>query len=393
MSTSAPATDYLDYVELTFTTDEQALADAAVVSLQASWPDWQPNDGDVEVVLIETLAPFATAAAQQASQMPPEAFVALGTKLYGIAIEDGVPASTTVTLTFQDAVGGYLVPAGSEFELSGFAFSTALDVTSAAGSNTAPGVEVVANDVGAAFNDLTDSEWASVTLPVFVTNLATEAPTAGGVDPQTTDDYLNMLSRELQMRGRMIVTLPDFELTALDQQGVGRAYAQTLGPRQVAVTLTDDDGNAVSSSIKADLQAIYQAAVLANVTFTFPDATYTEIDIAYTVRSLPGFDPTQLVASIDEQLTTALSPLNYGAMSYASQRSYSAPYGVTGSNWVNDPTIRLNAMIALVGGVAGVQYVEALTINGAAADYTMPGTVALPTPGTFTGTVDVPALA
>ena len=46
----------------------------------------------------------------------------------------------------------------------------------------------------------------------------------------------------------------------------------------------------------------------------------------------------------------------------------------------------------VAGAIQGVNYVTALAINGGAdfEDYTMPGAVALPTPGTFTGTVEFP---
>jgi hypothetical protein len=389
MSTSAPTltgADYpADYVELTFTTDEQTLQDAAIANLQATWTDWEPNDGDLEVVLIETLAPYAVAAAQEAAAMPPAAFIALGTKLYGIPYGEGVPASTTVTLTFQDSAGNYLVSAGSEFDLGGYAFSTVLDVISAVGEDTATGVQVVASDVGTAYNDLTDAAWASVTLPVWVTDLATEAPTAGGVDPQDDYDYLNMLSRELQLRGRMIVTLPDFELVAVDTEGVGRAYAVTDSARNVTVTLTDPEGEPVTAAVKDELAAIYAQATLVNVTTVLADATYTEVSVVYEVMRLPGFDSTQLQASIDATLEQLLSPTGWGTVSVGQP-------GSAATSWASDNTVRITKLISVIGNVPGVAWVvnDSILINGANADLVMPGTVALPTPGTMTGTVDTP---
>lgn len=390
MSTSAPTltgADYpADYVELTFTTDEQTLADNAVANLQATWTDWQPNDGDVEVVLIETLAPYASASAQQASAMPGEAFIALTTKLYGIPFAEGAPAQTTIALTFQDAAGGYYVPAGSEFELSGYAFSTVLDVTSTPGSDTVDGVQIVANDVGVAFNDLTDSNWSSITLPVWVIDLATDAPTSGGVDPQATYDYLNMASRELQIRGRMIVTLPDFEIAAVNTPGVGRAYAHADSARNVTVTLTDSNGQPVAPSVKTALQAVYQAATLVNVTFNLADATYTAVAVNYEVMRQPGFDSTQLQQSINATLSAWLSPTGYGAVSGLGQP------GSGTASWLPDNTVRLNKVVSTIGNVPGVAYVVAnsVKLNGAAADLVLPGTVALPTPGVMTGIVDTP---
>src|ERR1700739_3352572 len=103
------------YVQLDVTTDDQTLADGALSNLQAVWgPAWTPNDGNQEVVLIETLAPFAAVAAANLASMSQEAFVALCTKLWGIAFEEGSPAATTVKLTFQDTNANYYVPAGSE---------------------------------------------------------------------------------------------------------------------------------------------------------------------------------------------------------------------------------------------------------------------------------------
>ena len=389
MSTTAPLVtgpDYpADYVELTFTTDEQTLADDAVANLQTTWPDWEPNDGDVEVVLIETLAPYASASAQQASSMPPEAFIALGTKLYGIPFGEGAPASTTVTLTFQDAAGGYYVPAGSEFELSGYAFSTVLDVTSTAGDDTVEGVQVVANDVGVAFNDLTDSDWSSVTLPIWVTDLVVEAPTSGGVDPQDTYDYLNTASRELQLRGRMIVTLPDFEIAAVNSTGVGRAFAVTDSARNVTVTLTDPKG-CVQSAVKDALMATYQGRDARQRVVRADDASYTEVDVDYEVMGLPGFEPVQLEQSISSTLSAWLSPSGFGVVSMGQPGS--------GMTWLPDNTVRLNKVIATIGNVPGVAYVVAnsVTLNGVEDDLVMPGAVALPTPGPMTGIIDTPAI-
>jgi hypothetical protein len=317
--------------------------------------------------------------------MPPAAFIALGTKLYGIPYGEGVPASTTVTLTFQDATGNYLVGAGSEFDLGGYAFATVLDVTSAVGEDTATGVEVVATDVGTAYNDLTSADWASVTLPVWVTDLATEAPTAGGVDPQDDYDYLNMLSRELQLRGRIIVTLPDFELAAVNTEGVGRAYAVTDSARNVTVTLTDPEGEPVTQAVKDELSAMYAQATLVNVTTTLDDATYTEVSVSYEVMRLPGFDSTQLQASIDATLVQLLSPTGWGTVSVGQPGSGT-------SSWASDNTVRITKLISVIGNVPGVAWVvnDSILINGANADLVMPGTVALPTPGTMTGIVDTP---
>lgn len=389
MSTTTPdltGADFAaDYVTVPFDADETSLADGAVDNLQSKWDGWEPNDADMEVVLIETLAPFAAVAIANASQIPPAALIAIGTKLYGIPFEQGAPAQTTVTLTFIDDAGGYLVPAGSEFDLGAFAFTTVSDVISPAGDTTVAGVQAVAGDVGVAFNDLSGADWAAVTLPVWVTDLAVEAPTYGGVDPQDATDYLNMVSRELQLRGRMVVTLPDYELVAVDTAGVGRAYAETTVDGDVTVYLCDLNGEPVTPLVKAALAAIYAQARLVNTTIALSDFNYTAIDVDYAVIAQSGFDLAQLVVSINSALEGALSPNGYGTVTFGQ-------LGASPVSMESDNTIRVTKLIALIGTVPGVAYVvnDSIQINGVNADFDMPGPVALPTPGDLNGTASLP---
>ena len=218
-------------------------------------------------------------------------------------------------------------------------------------------------------------------MPVWVTNLTTEAATEGGVDAQDDYDYLNYVSRELQLRGRMIVTLSDYEIAAINTGEVGRAYAATVGPRDVEVWLVAPDGNPVADTVKDTLAAIYDTATLVNTTYVLSDANYEAIDVEYSVVALPGYDIAGLVASVNSVLQLQLSPSGWGTVSVGQPGS-----GV--NQWVNDTTVRLNKVIAWIGNVAGVAYVveNSVLINGVAADFEMPGPVALPTPGTMTGT-------
>ena len=118
-------------------------------------------------------------------------------------------------------------------------------------------------------------------MPVWVTNLTTEAATEGGVDAQDDYDYLNYFSRELQLRGRMIVTLSDYEIAAINTGEVGRAYAATTGPRDVTVWLVAPDGNPVAAEVKSNLAAIYDTATLVNTTYTLADPNHAPINVNY----------------------------------------------------------------------------------------------------------------
>jgi hypothetical protein len=47
------------FIEVPIETDADALADNAIDVLQAQWTDWEPNEGDPEVIQIEALSQMA----------------------------------------------------------------------------------------------------------------------------------------------------------------------------------------------------------------------------------------------------------------------------------------------------------------------------------------------
>jgi hypothetical protein len=154
----------------------------------------------------------------------------------------------------------------------------------------------------------------------------------------------------------MVVTLPDYEIVALDTPGVGRAYAVTDSARNITVYLTDPSGLPVPQTVKDTLTATYAAERLVNVTVTLADATYTKINVAYQVVALPGFDPTALVQSVNANLQQTLSPMGWGAVTYGQP-------GAGPSTWINDTVVRLNKIISVIGSTPGVKYVVANSVT------------------------------
>ena len=377
-------TDADAFVQLVITADEATLGDEAIDALRDSWPDWEPNDGDIEVVQIETLAAMFANAAQLASQMPIQAFIAFGTKLLGIAFGTGQPATTTCEFTVEDSVG-YTIPANSQIAIDGYAFALVTDLVFDAGGATTLDALVSAAENSSDYNGLVGANVVGVSMPAFVTAITVDAPTAGGIDPQSEADYAGDLSQELTLTSKAIITLPNFETAAQALPGIARAYAQTDSARNVTVTLVGDNGTIVPDDIKDQLAAIYQANRLVNVTVALADPTFTEIDVTWRVVAYLNFDAADLTARINAALAQNLSPSGWGSTA-SGDPSGGAP------DWTNDTTVRGMKLVQIIGDVQGVNYVEALSINGGAnfADFEMAGDVALPTPGTFTGTVDQP---
>jgi Baseplate J-like protein len=364
-----------DFVELPFTADSASLADAAIEELQRRWEGWEPNDADLEVILIEALAPMAANAAAVAANMPAAALRMIGTKLFEIAYENALPATTLVTVTTVDVSSeDRTISAGSEMEIDGQAFTTVADAIVLALQSEVKGVLVQAVEPGAAGNGLIGSVTAPISMPVWVGTIVLEAVTSDGVDSEEDTAYQNRVSRDLRLRAKTLVTAKDYELQALNEDGIGRAHAfPDVETREMPVCLTDPEGKPALAPVKEALLAEYEKLRLSNWLVKLTDPTYTEVGVKWEVLAYPGYDHGDLEGRINSLLRQVLSPTGYSM--------------IGDGEWWNEPTIYLDKLIALIGNVVGVDRVQKIEINGAAADFTMAGTVPLPTPGAMSGVV------
>jgi hypothetical protein len=375
------------YVEVEFESDEQTLADNAIDRLRARYDDYEPNDGDLEVVLIEAIAPMAANAARVAGLVPSAVFRQILLSLHGLAYGEGAPATTTVTFQLVDG-NPHKIDAGSEVLIDGWVFRVNDTVTNAAGVPTIPAVAVTADQDGEAGNGLVGDVTEPLTALAAVTGFTVDTPTDGGEDPEDDLDFQNKGARELRLQAKTLVTTEDYELMALSVAGVGRAVAiSNAATRTIDVYITDIGGDATPLTVKDALAALYEQFRLSTWAVNIYDATYTSVAVAYTVKAYPGFDHADLIARIDDVLTDVLSPGSWGR-----PKNFGDPGSALG--WTVDTVVRRLKLVDLIGDVDGVDYVVDLTITGAAGgpraangDWPLPGTLPLPTPGVFTGAV------
>ena len=381
-----------DFVDVPFTTDAASLADDALAALQDAWPDWTPNDADQEVVVMEALAPMAADCAEQASQMPAAALRAYGTQMLGIAYDPGLPASTTVTITTVDN-SGYVIPAGSQFNCDGYAFEVVNDADVDAGTTSTSGIDVQCTLPTTEANGLSGDVVAAISMPSFVDTIELDADTANGTDPMDDDTYTNLVSSELRLWTRTLVSAQDYVLLALQQSGIGRAVCQGNSVRAVTVCLAGTDGLPVSSDVKTAYEALCNANRLINNTITVDDPTYSTVNVTYNVLALAGFDTTDLVSRINDMLSDVLSPASYGKPSI----------GQDPTEWINTPVVYPNWVVAQISGVRGVYYVTSLSLTatgpapthtpitpGGDGSITLVGSFPLPEVGTLSGTATAP---
>jgi hypothetical protein len=122
------------------------------------------------------------------------------------------------------------------------------------------------------------------------------------------------------------------------------------------------DGTFVSGADKAILEASLEAQVAANIDVHLIDPTITPVDVAVTVRVIPGYDHDETEAAVLAALAEFLNS----------------------ESWDWDTLVRRNELISVISNAEGVDFVSSLATP--AADVTLPGYAALATSGTFSVT-------
>lgn len=356
----------MPFVSVPFTTSAIQLADAAVENLTTKWPDWEPNDGDMEVIQIESLALIAQAAVETAADVPDGVFRQYGLQLLGEPYQEGGPAIGTATFTAIDTAG-HMSPDVVEIALGGMSFTTADPITIAPGDMSVD-APVTAMESGTAGNELSGAADPITALP-WLDLIAITVPTSGGTEPEDDADYQNRISDRLILQSTTLVTARDYELMALQVAGVGRAVAIGDQARNVTVALTDAAGEAVAQTIKDDVTALYSDYRQVNTAYALIDPTYTTIKVTAALVSVDK----NTAADVDARATAALqdwlSPANWGRPRGLGTEDLPAV-------WVNETVVRYSELLRTLS-VDGVRYVQAATLNGGTVDVNLTGTAPL----------------
>ena len=364
------------YIVVPFTLNAEDLVSEALDRLAENWPGWVPNDGDMEVIQLETLAPIAQDVAEAAATVPDAIFRSYGTDLLDEAYLEGTPAIGTARFTAVDTTG-YTTSASVEFAVQDMAFTTDAPLVIAPGSSTVD-VPITAMEPGALGNGL----WGpgDMLAPLsWVSLVEITSPSFGGSDPETDAEYQERLANKLLLQATTLVTGRDYELMALAQQGIGRAVAIVSQARQVTVAVADTEGELVEQTIKDELAAIYQQYRQVNTTFSIIDPTYTTINATWQLVAIPGFDPETVNDQASSAVEAWLNPAGWGV-----PRGSPVSVGSSGG-WLNETIVRYSELVRVLS-VGGVRYVQAATLNGSNVDVPVTGTAPLTRPGTLTGT-------
>lgn len=382
------------FISAPIVTEPSELAETGFQYMETINPGWTPLDDQLDVWILNAVARQAAELRDVASDVPTSIFRYFGAKLMNLPPTDNTPATVTVTFTAINN-SGYTIPAGYAAgvrDASGvlWGFATSADVVIPNGATTVAGVVMTATVAGAAASGLgaVNQLMELITASNSVLSVKMAGATSGGQDAEDDDVYLDRLTRDLALQAPRPILPADFVAFALNNPAVFRALALdgydavagTYGnARTISVALTGDDGLPLTTPYKTAVLANLQSQREVNFLIYVIDATYTSVDVNYTLGVLPGWNSAAVLAAATLAVQTLLSPVFWANSADDS-----------GVDWVNNPTLRYNDLVGTLYKVPGVQYVNSVTFRTGANPFattnlTLTGPAPLPIPGIVTG--------
>ena len=366
-------------------------------------PGWEAADGNLDTWLIEAFSAEAANLRELVVDVPSAIFRTFGEQIMGVTSRVASPALASATFTAIDDQG-YVIEAGFQLAIprsgnESIAFEVVSEVEILAGqTETAPGVvSLAAVTPGEGSNGLLGP--VEVIEPVdWVQSVVLTAPTAGGDDGQTDEQYLDELSQLMRLVALRPVLPGDFATLALTIPGVGRAVAMDgYDPdtdtwnhdRTVTVVVTDEQGEPLPESIKQQVDDYLQSKREVNFVINVIDAQYEDVDVSSELVTFTGYDPAVVRETVINALTAYLSPANW-------RLGLSSP-SMYGGEVISGPppegghsVVRQYELAVVLNSGLGVDYVETILIDGVDDDFALSGLTTLPRPGAIDAAVTTP---
>jgi hypothetical protein len=333
----------------------------------ARYPDWQDNEGELDVLISEGLARIGAMLFQQLGSVGTEVLRNWGLKIIDIPPIFAAPSSVASTWTMKDAVG-YPIPAGTQVRIARgdgktFGFRVVKDVLVPPGETGSSAGEVLlqATQPGTEFDGLSGPVSLEDRL-TYVDTIELTGITAGGADEEDPDAYLARLIPKLRTLSFSLILTRDFEIDALDTAGIGRALAirgydveaeEENVACAIALAVATTAGSAAPALTKEALEASQRGRLLSGVKYGLLDPTLTPVDVKASVTPLPGFEPAGVTAAAADVLARYLDP-----SLFARPTRPAAAFG----NWVKVDGVYRNDLIAAVDQAPGVDRVVQLDL-------------------------------
>lgn len=275
------------YINIPVDTDPQDILAAAYAFIQALVPGWNPATANLDGWILQAVSSAAAESRDTMAQVGKDIFRFFGNSLINLPPVNAAGATAQTTWTMIDT-DGYTIPDGTQVVIpvtgsDSVAFKTVGAVVVLPGNlSTADGeVTIVAITPGANTSAL-GTIGGVVVLEDPLDFVATPdgivqtAPTQGGQDAESDDDYLGRLATELQLLAPRPIVAADFVVFADQIPGVAGSVAidnyapavneiQTITVTATGGTFTMTEGanttsalayNIIASALQTALQGL-----------------------------------------------------------------------------------------------------------------------------------------
>jgi Baseplate J-like protein len=356
-----------DYVNPPISVDSTDIEDEIYDYIQTYFPNFEPREPHLAVVLSEAFAQQIADTQELASDVPPIIFRYFGRLVRVIPVESA-PATALASLTMRNADGGSwdagelvfrMLLGGDEY----IGMENAEPVVVPPGSTTA-GFVVTALEDGAAPNGNTNP-LELLTVDDRILSVTFAGSVTGGADEEDEDSFLDRLTDRLQLLADRPIVPEDFETyTKALFPTISRVLVLDLynpadntygNERMVTVVPIDADGAAMTgthAAIEAALEAVREVTFIVHTMAP----TYTPITVSATVKRYPGFTDADVKANVESAVASYLSPSNWGQPQFGDRR-----------RWVKEgwDKVRFPEVMTVINNVEGVNYIvnDQITMN------------------------------
>lgn len=222
--------DLTSFVDLRiYDKDAQEVFDYALELVKISLPEWEPAEGNTEVVLLEAMAQQVAEAIFAINRLP-GAVTQILLRLYGIDRDDGEPPVVTVQFNLADGLG-HDIPAGTRLRLDlpgglepvVFLTDTALSIAPGFNSGT---VTVTANrNTVDANGTIAGTRLELLDAIAYVNTVDTTTAVTAGADQETDEAWYTRGVQRFDRLSETLVVPSHFVSAALERTEVKRAFA------------------------------------------------------------------------------------------------------------------------------------------------------------------------
>ena len=216
-----------DYIFEPLDTDPEDIFQDAVEYIQTFYPNWQPSDAQLDVLLLRFTALKMAIVADMASRVQRTIYRYFGSTVIGLQPLVGVNATVSIQFTAIDNVG-YTLPSGTTIGLTDdngdlHLFDTQADAVITPGTTTVT-TTAEATEEGTAGNGLTGTVQLVEQVDWLSTATVVQA-SAGGSDDESDEDYIDRLTTYLSLMAPRPLLGQDAAFLARNISGVYRAVA------------------------------------------------------------------------------------------------------------------------------------------------------------------------